>query len=42
MYVHVQFFTLKLRFASYLINEYVVLCYDVTLTAGNEDDGGEH
>ena len=27
MYVYVLFFMLKLRFASYLINEYVMLCY---------------
>ena len=27
MYVYVLFFMLQLRFASYLINEYVMLCY---------------
>jgi len=32
MYVYVLFFMSKLRFASYLINEYVMLCYVVCST----------
>ena len=31
MYVYVLFFMLQLRFASYSVNEYVMLCYRVTV-----------